>query len=105
MHTVTIQIGNSDDKLTQKQWSSFMQDVEEAIEDVDRDTFGKVEQHFSGCSHSIAWWQNACWVVAIEDVESIEKLKAALRRLARSYHQDSIAMTIGTTVFLAAGGS
>jgi len=31
MVTVSLQIGNSDDRLTQKEWASFVRDIKEAL--------------------------------------------------------------------------
>ena len=49
--TVTIQIGNSDDKLTQKEWSSFVAWIE-----YDLKSMIGVEFHFSGGSANHTPW-------------------------------------------------
>jgi len=105
--TFTVQIGNSDDKLTQKEWSNFVRDLE-------RD-FGKLmsEVHFSGSSPSNAMWQNFCMVAVVDEVyiraglgwESFREyidyaIKPTLAVLCQRYKQDSIALTIGETVFI-----
>ena len=65
--TVTIQIGNSDDKLTQKQWANFVNEVRSLIVQTG-------ETHFDGGSRNDARWQNFCWVVAVP-LDHLEKLK------------------------------
>lgn len=88
---IVIQIGNSDNKLTQQEWSSFVYDTDELLR-----MYGVF--HFSGGSPSNAGWQNYCWV--IESQKTMSGLEYELSRLAVRYKQDSIALTIGQTVFI-----
>ena len=90
--TVTIQIGNSDDKLTQKQWSNFVNDVRSQIVQVG-------EVHFAGGSRPDARWQNYCWVVAVP-CDQIEPLKQTLAVSGRNYRQEAVAFTVGETFFV-----
>ena len=82
--TVFIQIGNSDDKLTQRQWSSFVAETRRAVE-----KYGMLigEWH----SRPDQPWQNACWMV--NDLNPAERtwLKDGLSKLAHAFEQDSIA--------------
>lgn len=100
--TITIQIGNSDDKLTQVQWCSYVLDVENAI----KTAFGrKPEVHFTGGSEADKPWQNYCWVFAIparDLVTTLQVARAVLAKLAAKHNQDSIAMTVGKTEFVEA---
>ncbi len=89
--TVTILIGNSDNKLTQAEWAEFYAHVDEAV-----NTHAKSVQ-FSGPSNGAAPWQNACWV-AVTDGES--NINPRLAVLARTYRQDSIAVIPGHTHFV-----
>lgn len=57
MDTITIQIGNSDNKLSQMEWSAFIKDVVEVVESL------ASVVHFYGTSLGDAPWQNAAWVV------------------------------------------
>lgn len=82
--TVYVSIGNSDDKLTQKEWASFHEQVDEAIHKVALTTYG----HW--LSESSARWQNACWCFELLRVD-YAPLKQSLSALARNYQQDSIA--------------
>lgn len=93
LQTVTIQIGNSDDKLSQLQWSNFVSDIDRAIFECPCDI------HFSGFSQPNVEWQNACWVIAIE-AGYIDDLKANLQHWREKYDQESLAFTIGQTTFI-----
>ena len=75
MQPITVQLGNSDDKLTQVQWAHC---VAEAREQID----AHVKQvHFFGFSEPAATWQNAACVAEIPE-ENIKSLKNALRNVA-----------------------
>lgn len=93
---VYISIGNSDDKLTQKQWSIFCI----AVDLILRST---THIHGEWYSRSSSQYQNACWcvefdphaqVIAHEDADTLETqdyLVRRLRQLARRFEQNSIA--------------
>lgn len=91
MKTVTIQIGNSDDRLTQKRWSEFCVWVGRAV-----GVFSE-QVHFAGGSPVSSPWQNHCWVVEVADPQP---LRQELARLRLEYGQDSIAWTEGETEFI-----
>lgn len=93
MKTVTIQIGNTDDKLSQREWSEFVTLTEKLIASNCR------EVHFHGCSNPVAFWQNCAWVVNCP-TENLKPLMEALVRLRKVFKQDSVAWTEGTTLFL-----
>lgn len=91
--TVTVQIGNSDDKLTQRQWAQFVQFTNSAINTLSSAV------HFSGFSAANAEWQNAAWVFLIAP-EKEDELRKSLTRVRRSFNQDSIGYTVGNTEFI-----
>ena len=93
MKTVTIQIGNSDDKLPQQMWATFVLRVREEIE------ANKANIHFEGGSRFDAAWQNACFVFNIRD-DRIPNLKQRIIEIRETYQQDSVALTIGDTEFI-----
>lgn len=93
MKTITIQIGNSDDKLTQKDWHAFCVEVGDAA------VHHSEQVHFCGASHNSAPWQNAAWVIEIND-EDIEGLKDNLTKIREHYRQDSVTFTTGDTLFI-----
>jgi hypothetical protein len=91
--TAVVQIGNSDDKLTQVEWYGFQ-----------RSTFAWVAQlatqiHFNGTSPGVSMYQNACLVFEIETTK-LPALRASLADIADQYRQDSIALTLGPTEFV-----
>lgn len=90
MKTITIGIGNSDDKLTQLEWSSFIQSINAIVEK------NAHEVHFTGFSIPTAIWQNACWVFEVSD-ERVEKIKAEIHKVRRGFRQDAVAWIEGTT--------
>lgn len=92
--TIHVQIGNSDDKLPQRAWASFVSAVDSAI------ATRAVEVHGRWFSAPAEPWQSAAWTFeAAHDAAGL--LCDALRTLAREYGQDSIAWTEGATHFLA----
>lgn len=94
MKTVTLQIGNSDDKLTQLEWASFIGRVKDLLDDTPT-----VTVHFFGCSHGAECWQNACWVFVI-DSKYIPQTTREITVLRDRYKQDSAAWTEGSTAFI-----
>lgn len=91
--TIVIQIGNSDDKLTQKEWSEFCNQTRWEIE-----RFAKTI-HFSGFSLPSDPWQNACFVFELKD-DVLKHLSINLKTIRQKYGQDSIALTEGSTIFI-----
>jgi hypothetical protein len=96
MDTVVIQIGNTDDKLSQPEWASFYEQVDRLVE------LMTVRVHFAGASASTQPWQNACWVAEIKAGEATT-LERSLEPIRIRYRQDSIAVTYGTTRFVGKG--
>ncbi|RLI38823.1 hypothetical protein DRO66_00610 [Candidatus Bathyarchaeota archaeon] len=93
MKTVTILIGNSDNKLSQQRWSLYCNSVSYMVKSV------LAEVHFTGGSPYCARWQNACYVGQIED-KDIPQLKKVLKEVRETYDQDSVAITISDTEFI-----
>lgn len=93
--TAVVQIGNSDDKLTQKRWAAFIVETAEVI------TSHAQGVHFSGASMADAPWQNHAWVFEISARDlRLSALQYDLTELAYDYEQDSIALTTGVTEFV-----
>lgn len=91
--TIVIQIGNSDDKLSQKTWAKYFGIVGywvHALAD---------EVHFSGTSNGDSRYQNACFVCVCSE-ECAKTLRENLREVKEVYHQDSIAWMEGDTKFI-----
>jgi len=86
---VYVDIGNSDDRLTQREWSDFIFAVQKIV---DWTCFTLHGVRFSAPADP---WQNASWCVGFADNphgrSSALSLRAALARLAADFHQNSIA--------------
>lgn len=90
MTTVYVSIGNSDDKLSQRQWARFVGKVDQSA----RHYMPVVHGFWLSASDSP--WQNACWCAEVDDdvrwslAERLTEWQAELRMLAREFGQDSI---------------
>jgi len=93
MKTLTIQIGNSDDKLTQVRWSQFIFRVSALI------NVQAARIHFFSPSPGDATWQNAAWVFEIE-AGMIPRLILELTEIRVEFDQTAIAITEGETIFI-----
>lgn len=93
MKTITVQIGNSDDKLTQKQWAEFVSNTIYWI------TKFCSEIHFSSGSPSNSPWQNYSITFEIDD-SKIVWVKENLIELRKKYNQNSIAWMECNTDFI-----
>jgi hypothetical protein len=95
MKTVTIQIGNSDDKLTQLEWSNFVDMVDKAI------AMFKGVPHFAGGSSAEKSWQNYCFVFELDEDPLITKsFQRQLKDIRTRYRQNSVAWVEGKNLFV-----
>jgi hypothetical protein len=83
-----IQIGNSDDKLTQLEWCGYCTKVAAIVNDLAN------QIHFSGGPANNAPWQNWCWVIAIHE-NNLVSLRDELLKVREKFRQDSVALIIG----------
>lgn len=90
---IVISIGNSDDRLSQKEWSSYVTEVEHHI------NFFCIKVHFFGGSPNWLKWQNVSWWCEIEE-DNLGILKIGLRHIRKYYRQDSAAILVGDTEFV-----
>ena len=93
--TVYISIGNSDDKITQAEWCSFVEDVRQALRNL------ALAQHGEWFSASDSPWQNACWCVEVRPI-MVADLRNRLATIAKAYRQDSIAWAVAEPDFIGA---
>ncbi len=93
MKTVSLLIGNSDNKLSQKEWSDFHEAVEHAVAHYEDG------RQFTGCSEGCSPWQNACWVFTIDE-SKLSKLTFDLEGIRKLWKQDSVAIISGDTQFI-----
>ena len=94
MKTVTIILGNSDNKLTQQDWANYVKEIQQYI--IEKFAL-KVE--FFGGSPSWLEWQNAATVFRIDE-EEIPQTIAFCKECRKRYHQESIAWIVGDTEFI-----
>lgn len=91
--TITIQIGNTDDKLTQEEWARYVEKVGQAI------NYKAECVHFFGAPVNYAKWQNAAWVIECKEEDS-RYLMGSLIEIREHFRQDSVAWTEGKTLFI-----
>lgn len=98
--TIHVAIGNTDNRLTQQQWSGYYGAVDTTI----RERVSHYNETIYGAwvSPSIAPYQNACWAFSLPtgDHEAREAMRARLRMLAAAFRQDSIAWSEAEVDFL-----
>ncbi len=94
-NTITIQIGNSDDKLSQAQWAAYIMEVTETIK-----RYVGCQTHFFACSAGSETWQNAAWVIECGSAVVREALRHELAKIRGLYGQTSVAWTEGATQFI-----
>ena len=90
MTTICIQIGNTDNKLTQQEWSEYCRAIRGICE-----AYGVV--HFAGGSPTDAAWQNYCVCVETDNHIALRMLIAKRRAL---HQQKSVAWLQGDTEFV-----
>lgn len=89
--TITLQVGNSDNKLTQKEWHAFVMEVNVLL------CLAATEMHFSGGSSTWSPWQNMAWIFTTPDTETV---KAGLAKIRSDWRQDSVAWIEGEVEFI-----
>lgn len=90
---ISLQAGNTDNKLSQLEWYKFVRRLGEIL--------GCYEsaRHFFGGSETYAPWQNVCWVCEIE-IGKLEELKLALADVRQLYQQDAVCLLVGEAQML-----
>jgi hypothetical protein len=94
MTTITLQLGNSDDRLSQTRWHAYVEAVRVLLEHSPG-----IQVHFFGAPPNWAPWQNVAWVFTAP-LAALPDLKTALSEIRQDYAQDSIAWTQGETNFI-----
>lgn len=90
---ISVQAGNSDNKLTQQLWSDFVACLNQVLERY------QTKRHFFGGSVTWAKWQNVCWVVEIEE-DDMAPLRKGLAHYRELYFQDSVCVLTGVAEFV-----
>ncbi len=101
--TYTVQIGNSDDKLSQERWSEYINGLGLVLAELETDLTDGCDIHFFGFSNPAGQWQNVCAVFNVAATGEVNLLiRQKLADLAAEFGQDSIALTVGSTTFVKA---
>lgn len=93
-----VSIGNSDDKLTQKEWADFVADVDRIF----ATHYPEVHVHGRWFSAPDVEWQSACWAIEYRAISASASLRSLLRTVTATYRQESIAWADATTTLLRA---
>ena len=91
---VYVSIGNSDDKLTQAEWSAFARQVRYEL-----DTRSEV-MHGAWFSAPYAPWQNACFCVAFATRDDATMAREVITEIRKAYRQDSVGWAVAETEFI-----
>jgi hypothetical protein len=81
---VYLSIGNSDDKLTQREWSEFYVRIAAEVASLASTIHG------AWLSHPAVPWQNACWCLEFSN-GAAEEAREVATEIRREYKQDSVA--------------
>ena len=84
MITAYVSVGNSDDRLSQADWSAYVQQVRIMLGPRARETHGE------WYSLPDQPYQNACFCVVLADPD-VPAVQAELTRLREAWGQDSVA--------------
>lgn len=88
--TICVQIGNTDNKLTQQKWSFFCRELYDIC-------WSNGTIHFSGAPDTTQPYQNYC--VVVETAHNVD-LKTLVSKLGERMGQDSIAWLEGDVEFV-----
>lgn len=92
---VYISIGNSDDKLSQKEWHNFV------IAMIARVKTLAFAAHGEWYSDPMAPWQNACWCLEFTaGSPELTEAREVLAEIRDEFRQDSIAWAVAETEFI-----
>lgn len=92
--TVYISIGNSDDKLSQAQWSRFALELAAEVVSLSARTHG------AWFSQPVSPWQNACWCVEFASEAQEMTAKETVAEIGQRFGQESIAWATAQTEFI-----
>lgn len=84
MLTVYVSIGNTDDKLTQQEWATFLGDFRRVMR---RNAYEVYGEWYSAPDVP---FQNACMAIAVP-AGSVDVLRGELTEMREFYRQDSVA--------------
>lgn len=94
--TIHVAIGNSDNRLTQEEWSNYFHEVDLLVHSSAPHVYG------TWLSPSESPYQNACWGFELphEAYWNRDSVQVCLREIAGRYRQDSVSWNESDTQFL-----
>lgn len=90
---VVISIGNTDDKLSQREWSDYVADMWTLLEKEGANV------HFFGGRSNWEQWQNVAWIVEVHSMD-IDGLMLKIESSRKKYRQDSAFVMVGEGLFV-----
>ena len=90
---VYISIGNSDDKLTQAEWSQYVMEMLVRVVSIGH-------KHGDWYSAPFTAYQNACWCVEFPNTEQWAEAREVATEVRKKWRQDSIAWAEADTEFI-----
>lgn len=90
---VYLSIGNSDDKLTQREWCSYVVEIMSRVAAV-----GHLHGQWS--SNPVGPYQNACWCVEFSTDAEVAEAREVATEIRKKYRQDSVAWAVAETEFI-----
>lgn len=94
MKTVYVSVGNTDNKLSQREWYGLHTEVALFVTVYAKRVLGK------WYSEPTSPYVNACFAFEIDEGANEEKLRHFLEATALKYHQDAIVWAEATTEFI-----
>ena len=94
--TIHVAIGNSDNKLTQREWAGYWYDANACVE------AAAIEIYGVWASSPTSQYQNAAWSFKPLNDDYRQRLRDRLADLAEQYEQDSIAWNESVTELITA---
>lgn len=91
--SVHLAIGNTDDKLSSREWAEFIKDVDTQVASI-------ATQAMRWFSAPDDPWQSACWMLMFKNEQRLLAAQRTVIKLRRQYRQDSVAWTLGEAVFI-----
>lgn len=92
--TVYVSIGNSEDKLTQREWSNYVLQMATDVASYASTIHG------AWASNTVSPFQNAAWCLEFASEAALKTAKDNAAILGRAYRQDSVAWAVAETEFL-----
>lgn len=97
--TVVIAIGNSDNILTQAEWSQYCRAVDDLVKYYESNGLF-VAIHGVWASDPKSQYQNAAWCMETVPLRGLRDFERELSYVAFDFHQASVAVTVGSTILM-----